>query len=394
MLMGWDEKYWDALAQLYWTPKYLGLKSIPRSKWETGGGQVAISSELVAACGSLYTRPTSFKQNVHWLHSLEEPLNHLFDLTFSIAADDAVRELLHRPAGIGAVGRIESYGRGLLKRLGVANDNMTQHDGFFVSPTSILAVELKLGSTTSPMQVLKYLALICLEEKLSGTRPETALIYITPGDAFDTFKQAGVDADGRLPADFLDRIDRSKMSSSLASVVDTQKEALQSLLPRVKLAHCSWNEFVRQVASFTSRLDRSKPGDATLSRLLNGFGDAVIRQTGTGAEYPLIQAYRGGVPIGVVLPSGSKLIVLGIILDEAGLVFMDDGFLDPLPGHFPNHRLTGPCEMDGENLWCGGHRFMLLSDPGELACWNTLNEGHSAVDVRVRAERALLQMMQ
>jgi hypothetical protein len=40
------------------------------------------------------------------------------------------------------------------------SENVTQQDGFFVSPSSLIGVELKLGSVSWAEQVAKYAALM------------------------------------------------------------------------------------------------------------------------------------------------------------------------------------------------------------------------------------------
>ena len=143
--MKWNLKYWDIADDFYWVPNYLGLKSIGRKKWTERDGLICIPSEQVNRAGPLYTRERKAAQNVEYLRKKEEILNHMFDLTFAIAGNSVVRELLIEPLGFKDRGPFESLGREVRDRYGWGNRNVTQQDGLFESPQSIVGVELKTG---------------------------------------------------------------------------------------------------------------------------------------------------------------------------------------------------------------------------------------------------------
>ena len=60
---------------------------------------------------------------------------------------------------------------------------MTQQDGFFVSRKSLIGVELKLGSASSPEQIAKYMALMEWEEQLTGRRDQLGLLFVVADTA-------------------------------------------------------------------------------------------------------------------------------------------------------------------------------------------------------------------
>jgi hypothetical protein len=53
----WTRKYWEILDHLYWSPHYLGLKSIPQKHWTIDGGRVSIPRMMTnpkARCTAVY----------------------------------------------------------------------------------------------------------------------------------------------------------------------------------------------------------------------------------------------------------------------------------------------------------------------------------------------------
>ncbi len=117
--MAWNDKYWDIISNLYWTPRYLGLKSIARDKWEVDATRVSIPKELIAnTSGPLYSRSRSFSQTRAYLNGQEEILNQMFNLVFSIAGDEVVSRLLCKPLGISDPGPFQSLGREIGPRTG------------------------------------------------------------------------------------------------------------------------------------------------------------------------------------------------------------------------------------------------------------------------------------
>jgi hypothetical protein len=200
----WHLKYWDTIDQLYWSPDLLGLTSIPKREWTVDGATVTIPSSHLQNGGSIYTRKGTARENAERMRRLEEPLNHIFDITFGIAPSQTIRRLFFSPLNFDGDGPVERLGREVAARYPeMAGGNVTQQDAFFVAHDALVGVELKLGSKTWPGQVLKYLALMLCEERLTGTRSHIGLLYVTPHrDGSAVLAQAGCSSDGNLPEDF------------------------------------------------------------------------------------------------------------------------------------------------------------------------------------------------
>jgi hypothetical protein len=286
--MAWNDKYWDIISNLYWTPRYLGLKSIPQDKWRIDGDRVSIPKALIAnASGPLYSRSRTFNETKAYLNGQEEILNHIFNLVFSIAGDEVVSRLLCSPLKISDPGPFESIGREIGPRYGWRNgENVTQQDGFFVTPSSLIAVELKLGSTSWAEQIAKYVALMIWEEELSGTRSNLGILFIVPEAALaDHWTSAGL-AGPNIDAEFAKRLDEAKLPKKIQHLFKQKPEKVAGVLNRLRLAAMSWTSFRDRVQALEQGLG-SGAGDQTLKRLLSGLLDQVNGHDNTGlADLP------------------------------------------------------------------------------------------------------------
>jgi len=91
--MTWTKKYWDIVDQFYWTPNYLGLKSIPREQWTIEDGVVSIPRDMTNPNGPLYRRTRSGDEYWSFVRRQEETFNHIFDLAFAILPGDVVSDV-------------------------------------------------------------------------------------------------------------------------------------------------------------------------------------------------------------------------------------------------------------------------------------------------------------
>lgn len=281
----WHEKYWDAVNQFYWTPRLLGLSSIPRAEWGDDPENITIDRHRITNSGSIYTRKGTSKENAARVRRMEEPLNHIFELTFSIAADPVLARLFHARFGPSDLGPFERLGREVNQRYQWLEANVTQQDALFVSPRSIVGVELKLKSRTWPIQTLKYLALMVLEQVHFERKDNLGLLYITPSsDPQTLWKDCGASTDGKLGSGFVEKCASDELNPTLRKLLESRFGEFQDVAERVTLKHVTWSQFVSECEALAAELDTTQPGDATLQRLLLGFGEAVRTHGGTGFE--------------------------------------------------------------------------------------------------------------
>lgn len=283
--MVWHEKYWDAVDQFYWNPSLLGLPSVPKSQWGDDPSFIQVDRNRVKNGGSIYARKGTSKENAARMRGLEEPLNHIFDITFGIAADCVVARLIHKHLNIDDEGPFERLGREVQQRFGWGGANVTQQDGFYVSPRSAVGVELKVKSRTWPLQTLKYLALMVAEERCTGRKSELGILYITPSsDVSSLWRGCGASAQGRLDGDFIKRCEGLELNATLRNQLSESRSAFEDVARRVRLRHISWKNFVGCCAELAATLEQENAGEATLKRLLEGFCKAVGAHAGTGLE--------------------------------------------------------------------------------------------------------------
>ncbi len=101
-------------------------------------------------------------------------------------------------------------------------------------------------------------------------------------------------------------------------------------------------------------------------------------------------AYREGEPVKVLVQQDFELIVVGFVEFEDGVGWMDDGFMDPMPGHPPLHFTTGEVRRDGDHLLVAGNMFSAMEHGDRVAgVWYELFEGADVRAVQRAAEEVI-----
>jgi hypothetical protein len=280
--MGWNSKYWDIIDRYYWSPGALGLKSIPQKKWVRKDGMVCVPMTDVNRFGPLYSRQGNSRITRATLGRREEVLNDLFDLTFAIAPDTAIRQLLFEPVGIDDPGPFESFGREIAQRYGWGDENVTQQDGFFVSERSLLGVEVKLKATSSPDQLVKYLALMVMEELQSHVRQNIGLLFIlASNNEGKLWRQLGLGGP-EMDREFLSRATPAVRNRYVRKLLDEYPDEFRSAARRLRLAQTTWTRMGDTIGQILARLDQRDAGQQTLYRLLLGFRQQLDLHADTG----------------------------------------------------------------------------------------------------------------
>lgn len=284
--MPWNDKYWDMIGNIYWTPRFLGLKSIPQKTWQVGEAVISIPRDCVeGSSGPLYTRARKLSDLRTYLNGQEEVLNHFFNLAFSIMPDEVIAKLLCRPLSIKDVGPFDSLGRDLALRYGwKPSENVTQPDGFFMSAQSLIAVELKLTSTSWPEQLAKYIALMLWEERETGQRMDLGLLFIVPEPALAThWAKLGLEG-SRLDEKFVERLDAGKLPRRIRELFEINSAEVRRIGSQLHMNAVSWSWLAQELRTIAQALDPSSVGDQTLLRLLMGFRNQIEVHVGTGIK--------------------------------------------------------------------------------------------------------------
>lgn len=282
--MPWNDKYWDMIGNIYWTPRFLGLKSIPQKTWRMGEEVISIPRDCVEnSNGPLYTRARKLSDLRIYLNGQEEVLNHFFNLAFSILPDAIIARLLCRPLTIEDDGPFDSLGRDLALRYGwKPSENVTQPDGFFLTAQSLIAVELKLTSRSWPEQLAKYLALMLWEERESGLRSDLGLLFIVPEAALAAHWTTLGLKDAELVPQFIERLNTAKLPRRITELFKGNPVEMQRIAERLRMNVVSWSWLAQELWTIEQALDPSSAGNQTLLRLLTGFRKQIESHDGTG----------------------------------------------------------------------------------------------------------------
>ena len=293
---GWNRKYWDILDQLYWSPKYVGLTSVRQSLLERSADRVSIPGEILPAGGAIYVRRRKAAAHQDWLRGQEEILNHVFDLTYGIAPDSLIETCFLSPLGLADGGPFSSVGREVRSRYGwTESDNVTQQDGLFVGVGCAVGVELKLGASSSPSQIIKYASLMAWEEILAGRQLDPGLLFVLPTEDhsrhWKTCKLDGPCVDRRLLAE----VAPEQFPKRIREFLLQNGQHVESVLDRLQLGAISWSGLRATLVVYASTLDPARPGDQTLQRLIEGLVCQIEEHQGTGLlDRPLsVEGDRG-----------------------------------------------------------------------------------------------------
>ena len=265
----WSSKYWDIVRQLYWTPKYLGLKSIKKEHWITEGDRVSIPAIFVKdKSGPLYIRDIKENEMIEKLMTYIDPLTHIFNLTFSIAADFVVADLFFTPFGFTDKTNFRNIGRERRKDYDWGKyENVAQPDAFFVGEQSIVGVELKINNRASLEQIIKYTALMVMEEKKAKKEYNLGMLFIIPKSAaakhWKRCKLNGPD----INAGTLDLIDIEEMPKKIQELIANDEYHFKNALDRLQLKFITWDNFQQNIKNIHDHDNTEE----TLKRLLNGF---------------------------------------------------------------------------------------------------------------------------
>ena len=285
--MAWNQKYWDILNQIYWTPNYMGLESIDEEKLKRHDQYICIPKQLVNNKNRLYTRTSKYDELKKKLNTYEEILNHVFNLTFAIAGDAVLERLFCTPLGFNDIGPFESIGREIAQRYEWVSENVTQPDGFYLTSNSLIGIEIKLTSTfSSPSQIMKYAALFAWEEqKHKRLFDDIGLLYIIPKTSrAKHWKKCGLDGP-EIDESFIEKwLNDLKENSEVRKLYEDCSQTMSSVLNRLKLSVITWSSLRKELLSIERELNCQDVGDQTLLRLLSGFRTQLEEHKKTGIK--------------------------------------------------------------------------------------------------------------
>jgi hypothetical protein len=272
--MRWTEKYWDALEQLYWSPSYLGLKSIPKSQWDVTEERVSVPKSMVNMRGALYRRVGPSSEFPQKVRLLEETFNHLFDLTFGILDGEIINDLFCEVLGVAHEGSLRSHGRDLGAIFGQADlYEVSQSDGYFAGDQWSLAVELKFDAATSLDQLAKYVLAFCVERAATKTRKPLALLYISPKTE-NLLSNAFPFASTALGANMID-VMMAGAKPSVQKALQGREDEVGSVLDDWCIQLVSWEVFAAQMRAHACAFEDTSAAHRTVRGLILGLCEEI-----------------------------------------------------------------------------------------------------------------------
>lgn len=279
--MNWTEKYWDALEQLYWTPKYLGLKSIPQRHWERTGDRVSIPETMTNPTGPLYRRVTQAKTFKKHVRQHEETFNHIFELAFGILDGEITNDIFCQLLGCSFEDSFKSYGRELGPELGFPKlYDICQPDGYFSGKNWTLAVELKFDAKTSLDQLAKYLLALSVERDQNADRKPVSLVYIAPNPE-DLLRDAFPFSVNEIGSSEIDVIFASAKPSVLKPLRKLEA-TVANVLDDLSLSACSWMDMDNALQAKSASISNIDPESRTVVRLLQGLSSEIRNHPASG----------------------------------------------------------------------------------------------------------------
>lgn len=157
----------------------------------------------------------------------------------------------------------------------------------FVSPRSIVGVELKLGTTSSVEQIAKYIAILLWEMEVSGSRNQLGLLFIVPDRALANHWEATGLGASQIDSGFLDRLDFKKLPKRAQELLREKASTVRWATQRLRMQVLSWDQFRNSLIAFRAGLDEQRAGDQTLVRLLKGLEAQIEQHGNTGISTEL-----------------------------------------------------------------------------------------------------------
>ena len=267
----WVGRYWDVLDHLYWWPGYVGLKSIPQKHWRRDGDRISIPAEMHNPSGPLYYRVRNADTHKDYMLRQEEPLNHLFNLAFSLIPDEVVSEIASASTGLAPLPPLRPIGREAWARYGWGSTaNVMQHDVLLIGGSAALALELKFNAGTSLDQIAKYLFLMLEEERLTGSCELPALVYIVPDGRDEGLRSKLQSAMQGNPEAILD----AAKNAHVASALNADRQSALQMLKRMRCLVITWHRLSAALRGHSAGLGPSA-GDRTLRAVLEGLACAI-----------------------------------------------------------------------------------------------------------------------
>jgi len=220
----WTSQYYDVSEFYYWEPQHLGKIKNPKSRYNN-------------------------QQDVlNHIQNMEVSLNHMFNVFFRIVPSKFINTLLDETCNIDTSPVIRTdvqddfYMQGRYDVLKFSK--LVQPDLLFTSEIANFSIEMKIGAKSSLEQVYKYALLHWLEEKHTGIKKESVLLYMGVKEKFSSlWPEQYSNPDEVIQAALELDIDNLKLRASKTESVEVNWDEVKDILKRTNIGYCSYPLF-------------------------------------------------------------------------------------------------------------------------------------------------------
>ncbi|MEP2530146.1 hypothetical protein [Shimia sp.] len=269
------------LEQIYWTPDYLGMKSIPQRFWQKEQGRVSVPDDMVNFKGPLYRRVTTAKTFPEFANRQEELFNHIFDFTFGILDERGARQVFSSTCGKEASSPLYSLGADFGKQIGDPSlRDFSQPDGFFVAEDWVLGVEIKFNASTSLDQIAKYILAFATEYAFSQQSKKYSLLYISPRPEkllTEHLEKCG----GQFVCPGFEVL-LNGAKNSIKGRLEEKKTPIHYVLSNLQIVSISWQDFALALQSYLERYCGTDVPNLTHQKLVQGLIHEIFKHPHSG----------------------------------------------------------------------------------------------------------------
>ena len=220
----WTSQYYDVSEFYYWEPQHLGKIKNPKSRYNN-------------------------QQDVlDHIQNMEVSLNHMFNVFFRIVPSQFINTLLNETCNIDTSSVIRAdvqdnfYMQGRYDVLKFSK--LVQPDLLFTSEITNFSIEMKIGAKSSLEQVYKYALLHWLEEKHTGIKKESVLLYMGVKEDFSSlWSEQYPNPNEVIQAAIELDIDNLKIRALKVESIDINWNEVKGILKRTNISYCSYPLF-------------------------------------------------------------------------------------------------------------------------------------------------------
>jgi hypothetical protein len=248
MKRSWTEEYYDIVDHYFWAPDRLGHLSNPLRALKS-------PAEIMAR-----------------LRRIEEPLNHILGIFFSLAPSGFIQEVYRVGVGVEIDAPLQVLGRSIHSAYGI--NDATQPDIAFQGPTSFATLEAKVAGRSSTEQLLKY---ALLHWRVAAVRQPArqALLYLSETPVGRLFPGSFVDWPA-MKARAIEDLTKVK-KQAFVRLGDDERRQVVSTLEALPIAHITYAELDGLMAGWESKAN-AVDADGVETKLFAGVRQELRRR--------------------------------------------------------------------------------------------------------------------